>query len=376
MFNRLKSSLTRRTPSAMGAASSVQNDVRVRYEDFDSLKFCAEIPNCSEKTLAIYACKFPTVIDDRMLRYIVGKLRDDEPYSLVYFHAGIVNRPALRWIVDAYRQIDHNRRKHLVKLYIMHPTFWVRSVHTLMKPILSEKVWRKILTFNQLAELNTFIPVTRFRDTLPKIVTDTDADLNSTSSSMNFKNSSPYPHVGIKLETLRERDQGQLMLFYATISFIESHGLQSPGIYRKTPDKTKMMDHLARLEQGNEEALFSFENANQAAGLLKLFLRELPDSIVPRSKFSIMCDDSIEVSSLIDQVLTDDSVALFRHLAVVANNSTDNLMGTQALAVVFAPILCTAEDVQILHTSIHRIIANIVKLIKFYQVPPAHAAPL
>ena len=69
----------------MGAASSVQNDVHVRYEDFDSLKFCAEIPNCSEKTLAIYACKFPTVIDDRMLRYIVGKLRDDEPYRDVMF---------------------------------------------------------------------------------------------------------------------------------------------------------------------------------------------------------------------------------------------------------------------------------------------------
>ena len=160
----------------MGTAASVNSTVTVQFEDLESLNFCKIIPNCTEKTLAIYASRFPHTLDYRLLQFVFSKLNDEEPYSLVYFHAGIKTRPSLSFIKQAYQQLDYHYRKRLVKLYIIHPTFWVRSVHTLMRPMVSPKVWTKILSFNSLENLNSYILLSRFRETLPKVVLDTDKE--------------------------------------------------------------------------------------------------------------------------------------------------------------------------------------------------------
>ena len=73
----------------MGTAASVTTTVSVEYEDLESLNFVQIIPNCTEKTLAIYASRFPNTLDQRVLKFVFSKLNDDAPYSLVYFHAGI-----------------------------------------------------------------------------------------------------------------------------------------------------------------------------------------------------------------------------------------------------------------------------------------------
>ena len=45
-----------------------------------------------------------------------------------------------------------------------------------MRPIVSPKVWTKILSFNSLESLNKYILLTRFRESLPKVVLDTDKE--------------------------------------------------------------------------------------------------------------------------------------------------------------------------------------------------------
>ena len=164
----------------MGAASSINSNVTVKFEDLESLNFCKVIPNCTEKTLAIYASRFPNGLDQRVLEFVFSKISDDEPYSLVYFHAGIQVRPSLSFIKQAYQQLDYNYRKRLVKLFIMHPTFWVRSVHAIMRPVVSPKVWKKIISFNSLEDLNGYILLSRFRESLPKVVLETDKEWGTT----------------------------------------------------------------------------------------------------------------------------------------------------------------------------------------------------
>merc|ERR1712014_530412 len=124
------------------------------------------------------------------------------------------------------------------------------------------------------------------------------------------------------------------------------------GIFRKNPDKTKMLTKLDYLESEkgildlnkylSEDEVFDeiFENVHQAAGLLKLFLRELPESIIPKCHFDHLADVQNTAQNLRQGVLNEDSVKLFKLLAMVSKNKEKNLMSSQALAVVFAPILC------------------------------------
>ena len=101
----------------MGAAASIETKVNFTYQDYQNLNFVKVIPNCHEKTVAIYACQFPEVLNQRVLQFIISHLNDDENYSIIYFHGGITNRPNLQWIREAYRQIDYHHRKNLQSLY-------------------------------------------------------------------------------------------------------------------------------------------------------------------------------------------------------------------------------------------------------------------
>jgi len=364
----------------MGTAASVTTSVSVEYEDLESLNFCKIIPNCTEKTLAIYASRFPNTLDQRVLKFVFSKLNDGEPYSLVYFHAGIQTRPSLSFIKQAYQQLDYHYRKRLVKLYIIHPTFWVRSVHAIMRPIVSPKVWTKILCFNSLESLNKYILLTRFRESLPKVVLDTDKEWGTSTKEINFKEPNPFPHVGINTIELKQRDNS-LLLFEATIKYLKTNSLRTPGIFRKNPDKTKMLAQLDYLEStaGTTELNTNnsyrqldntyrlFNDCHQVTGLLKLFLRELPDSIIPRCHFDHLADEKNTAENLKSGVLNEDSVKLFELLALIADNKDDNLMSAQALAVCFAPIVCGTDDVQKLQMNIHNVIRNVGKLIELFQ---------
>jgi len=359
----------------MGTAASVTTTVSVEYEDLESLKFCKIIPNCTEKTLAIYAARFPNTLDQRVLKFVFSKLNDDEPYSLVYFHAGIQTRPSLSFIKQAYQNLDYHHRKRLVKLYIIHPTFWVRSVHAIIRPLVSPKVWTKILSFNSLENLNKYILLTRFRDSLPKVVLDTDKEWGTSTKEINFKEPNPFPHVGINTIELKNRDNS-LLLFEATIQYLKLNSLKTSGIFRKNPDKTKMLaqlDHLeskagtSELKTQNLGSSGLFTDCHQVTGLLKLFLRELPESIIPRCHFDHLADDKNTAENLKSGVLNQDSVKLFELLALIADNKEHNLMSAQALAVCFAPIVCGTDDVQKLQMNIHNVIGNVAKLIGLFQ---------
>ena len=135
------------------------------------------------------------------------------------------------------------------------------------------------------------------------------------------------------------------------------------------------LDHLestagtTELKNGNlnEKSPELFTDCHQASGLLKLFLRELPDSIIPRRHFDHLADVKNTAENLKTGVLNEDSVKLFELLALVADNKETNLMSAQALAVCFAPIVCGTDDVQKLQMNIHGVIGNVGRLIELFQ---------
>ena len=89
--------------SSFGRIDSVLN--------YENLKAVIEIPQCSNKTIAIYAARFPSILNKSFLDFIIGNINENEIYTIVYFHSGIRNRPTLKWVREAYKAIDYNYRK-------------------------------------------------------------------------------------------------------------------------------------------------------------------------------------------------------------------------------------------------------------------------
>lgn len=61
-----------------------------------------------------------------------------EDYVLVYLHGGAAksSRPSFTWIKKCYQLVDRKLRKNLKRLYIVHPTIWVRTLLLVSKPFI------------------------------------------------------------------------------------------------------------------------------------------------------------------------------------------------------------------------------------------------
>lgn len=62
----------------------------------------------------------------------------EQDYSLVYFHYGLTskNKPTLSWLWHAYRAFDRKYKKNLKKLYLVHPTGFIKLVWQLFKAVI------------------------------------------------------------------------------------------------------------------------------------------------------------------------------------------------------------------------------------------------
>lgn len=138
------------------------------------------------------------------------------------------------------------------------------------------------------------------------------------------------------------------------ISFIEEHALDTPGIYRTSAKHTAVQQLCAAFEKDEQRFQFDPEQDDHAAvaGVLKQWLRELPQSVMPmpweeRLKLTHSVDEQLSngFSALkgrirrlppINQVTLK---AIIQHLSLVASHSATNLMTAKNLSVVFGPVL-------------------------------------
>ncbi|CAG7824690.1 unnamed protein product, partial [Allacma fusca] len=95
-------------------------------------------------------------------RYVLSSLEEliVEDYILVYLHGATPKScmPTFSWLKRCYQLIDHRLRKNLKGLYLVHPTFWLKTVVALTKPFVSGKFSRKLEFVNTLADLCLIIP--------------------------------------------------------------------------------------------------------------------------------------------------------------------------------------------------------------------------
>uniref|UniRef100_A0A4W5R369 CRAL-TRIO domain-containing protein n=1 Tax=Hucho hucho TaxID=62062 RepID=A0A4W5R369_9TELE len=102
---------------------------------------------------------------DNLFRYVVGTLdlMVAENYVIVYLCA-MAQRdklPTIGWLRECYTTVDRRLRKNLKGLYIVHPTWYIKALITIIKPFISSKFSRKLQFIDSLRELSQHIPIER-----------------------------------------------------------------------------------------------------------------------------------------------------------------------------------------------------------------------
>ncbi|KAI1295752.1 hypothetical protein F5Y03DRAFT_399228 [Xylaria venustula] len=164
---------------------------------------------------------------------------------------------------------------------------------------------------------------------------------------------------GVSLARLYERDQFAVpMVVHQCIQAVDLYGLAVEGIYRLSGSSMHVNKLKSLFDTDQESHILDFRNpenffhdVNSVAGLLKQFLRDLPEPLLTSENYSAF----IEAAKQDDDIVRRDSMhaiinglpdpnyatlrALALHLYRVMENSTVNRMNSQNLAIVFGPTL-------------------------------------
>lgn len=143
------------------------------------------------------------------------------------------------------------------------------------------------------------------------------------------------------------------------IQYIEEKALDQPGIYRTSAKHTAIQNLAHALER--DESRFTFDasddEATVVAGVLKLYLRQLPEPVLPmpwedRVKYTHERQEQIQTgfASLKGRIRRLPGInqatlrAIIEHLAKIASHSDQNKMNASNLSIIFGPLLLSQAD--------------------------------
>ncbi|XP_054620322.1 BCL2/adenovirus E1B 19 kDa protein-interacting protein 2-like isoform X6 [Dunckerocampus dactyliophorus] len=118
---------------------------------------------------------------DNLFRYLVGTLdlMVTENYVIVYLCAGGQKDklPGIGWLKECYQTIAWRLRKNLKGMYVVHPTWSIKTLITIIKPFISSKFSRKLRFISSLQELAALLPTEHVQ--IPDCVRLYDRSLSS-----------------------------------------------------------------------------------------------------------------------------------------------------------------------------------------------------
>ena len=157
------------------------------------------------------------------------------------------------------------------------------------------------------------------------------------------------------------------------MAYLTNKGLKSESIFRRSPNKEKA-DEIISLMNEHKHVEFDSYDIYTLASVLKEFIRELPDTLIPKSSYPLLMETSFStmegpdllsfVSKKIVNPLDDRSKKLLRDLmmlsAMITQLSNLNRMSSKALAVVWAPNMIRME----VRGDEFKIITTVIKVVE------------
>ncbi|XP_076861359.1 SLIT-ROBO Rho GTPase-activating protein 1b isoform X2 [Brachyhypopomus gauderio] len=158
----------------------------------------------------------------------------------------------------------------------------------------------------------------------------------------------------------RNQDSGKAipLIVESCIRYINLYGLQHQGIFRVSGSQVEVNDIKNSFERGNDPLTDEENNhdINSVAGVLKMYFRNLDNSLFPKEKFNdlIAC---VRTESLYERALTirkllmtspRPTLVIMRYLFAFLNHlsqySDENMMDPGNLAICFGPTLMPTPD--------------------------------
>eukprot|EP01119_Soliformovum_irregulare_P008996 TRINITY_DN22107_c0_g1_i1.p1 TRINITY_DN22107_c0_g1~~TRINITY_DN22107_c0_g1_i1.p1 ORF type:complete len:423 (-),score=94.69 TRINITY_DN22107_c0_g1_i1:163-1404(-) len=303
---------------------------------------------------------------DRLLLYVISVMDPitEKEYSIVLVQSGstFANRPTFGWLRKCYSVLPRKYKKNLKSLYIVHPTFWVRTTFKLFKPFLSHKFWQKLVYIDEPNDIYKF--VRKDQVNFPEVVFKHQA---------NRQKFVPIFSQSI-LECVFRPDHLKLNLqvpvvVLKTVNYLVARDCQQiQGLFRLSASNTDIQKYRKEFDKGEWDCLNSCEDPHVVASLLKLYLREIPEPVFPFciydqliaihqrdpqevTKFFI---ESSEVPTCHKRVLLE----ILKMLKLIASNSDESRMTTSNLSIVFAPNLIRSQEQNLQQTVLHTPMIN------------------
>jgi len=163
---------------------------------------------------------------------------------------------------------------------------------------------------------------------------------------------------GVPLQCLCRDGQDTPEFVIKVLSYLELNGILKQGLYRVSGAKVEEKKLESELEQDPycfKKVQFENYNVHCVASIFKIFLRRLPDPLVPFEYY----DNVLRAMTLPEKECQDELLSIFNglprhhkgtlervvfHLARVAQKQEDNKMNPQNLAIIIAPCIIRAPD--------------------------------
>lgn len=141
-------------------------------------------------------CEDYAYIMENLFLYVVSSLEllVAEDYMIIYLNGATPRRrmPGISWLKRCYQMIDRKLRKNLKCLFIVHPTWFIRTVIAISRPFISVKFLEKIRYVQTLEELSQTIPMEHVQ--IPDSVLQYDDDkIRSRERLDQEKQANPIP---------------------------------------------------------------------------------------------------------------------------------------------------------------------------------------
>ncbi|KAJ7065154.1 CDC42 rho GTPase-activating protein [Mycena belliarum] len=222
----------------------------------------------------------------RILAYL--NLYVESDYAVVFFAAGGKHTPGWNWVWKAYRSLSRKYRKNLKRLYIVHSSFFSKMLFSLAGAIISPKFFRKLTYIPTLSELACHIPLTQI-DVPPAVYQE----------NLKYESKITLPvatrgdtHIfGVPLEDLMGFDGekgGIPRVVRDAIQFIRESGMEEEGLFRRSPQSVMLKAAQDAYDRGNVVSLDTFGDPHLAAVLLKKYLRDLPEPVIPETLYPVV----------------------------------------------------------------------------------------
>eukprot|EP01028_Stygiella_incarcerata_P005102 TRINITY_DN2186_c1_g1_i1.p1 TRINITY_DN2186_c1_g1~~TRINITY_DN2186_c1_g1_i1.p1 ORF type:complete len:845 (+),score=214.23 TRINITY_DN2186_c1_g1_i1:131-2665(+) len=255
------------------------------------------------KIMMVFGSRIPakTIDLEHLLMFLIRELDHfvEDDYVIIYFHSNFhaKNRPEFRWLREVYAMFNRKYKKNLKSFNIVHPTFWLKLMFQMFRPFISSKFWRKLRYCASVTDL--FVEISPREVSLPMDVLAIDAINSAGFDPSKIPHMRPCPMFGIELrkvcvaESLASED-GMPLIVSQALHCIERKALAEEGIFRLSPT-SRDVDLLKKmLEFGITVDWDSLVDPHLVGGILKQFLRDLPDPLLTFGLF----DEFLKCSKL------------------------------------------------------------------------------